>query len=72
MKGNIVGTGVHQRKAPQCMVRFRCPDCGGESILDAYMGVPHCPIDRKDLEPISVVRDTPPPEPKRKHALKTD
>lgn len=72
MKGNIVGTGKHVRRAPACMVRFKCPKCGGESVLDAYLGVPHCPDDRADLEPISVVRDTPPPDPIRRKNLAPD
>lgn len=69
MKGNIVGTGKNVRRAPQCMVRFKCPQCGGESTLDAYLGVPHCPDDNKDLEPISVIRDSPPPDPVKEKNL---
>lgn len=61
----VIGQGHKTRKAPKCMVRFICPVCGGESILNAYMGVPTCPIDDVSLEPLTVVRDAPPPDPGR-------
>jgi hypothetical protein len=44
----------------RCMVRFRCPKCKGEAILNAYRGQPfhhgHC--DGTAMEPLTIVRDT--------------
>ena len=45
----------------RCMVRFRCPVCKGESILNAYRGQPfhHGLCDGAAMEPMSLVRDVP-------------
>jgi dCMP deaminase len=59
-KPNVMGTGRRIRIAKTCMVRFRCMACGGEAVLDAYMGQPVCPEDGVDLEPLTVVRTSPP------------
>lgn len=51
---------VHPSKgvpAPELMVRFKCPVCGGEDIIDAFRGVPICGADRVALEGISVIRE---------------
>lgn len=68
-KPNTMGTGRRTRIAKHCMVRFLCLMCGGEQVLDAYMGQPVCPKDGMDLDPITVVRDSPPPDPIREKAL---
>lgn len=45
-----------------CPVRFVCPKCFGEDVRDAYEGpVYHKPC-RSWMEPVTVVRDTPPPQ----------
>lgn len=41
--------------APELMVRFRCPKCRGEQVIDAFLGVPVCKVDRVALVGFSVV-----------------
>lgn len=45
----------------RCMVRFVCPSCKGEAILNAYRGQPfhHGVCDGAPMEPISLVRNQP-------------
>lgn len=43
-------------QAPSCMVRFECPECGGQVVLDAYRGVPrHEPCGRVPMVAKTVV-----------------
>ena len=62
MKGqvNIAGLGKVDFEG-QCMVRFTCPKCLGETLQDAYEG----PVYHKPclawMEPTAIVRDSPPP-----------
>lgn len=49
-------------KGAECLVRFRCA-CGGEMVANAYEGPPvHAPC-RRVMEPLAVIRSTPPPPP---------
>lgn len=41
--------------APELMVRFRCPRCHGEEVIDAFLGVPVCGADRVALIGVSAV-----------------
>jgi hypothetical protein len=52
----VVGTKVNEREAPELMVQFYCPKCNGVSEMDAYRGVPSCPMCRVFLKAHHVVR----------------
>lgn len=59
--------------APRCWVRFRCPECEGEIVLDAYDGAPRHRHDKEvgegaerrivyylvNMEAMTVVREAP-------------
>lgn len=54
---------VGKRKAPVCMVLYRCPKCGVGDTFDAYAGPPSCSGIRYAehqiafMEPLRVIRD---------------
>lgn len=43
--------------APELNVRFECPTCRRQVVIDAYQGVPVCGDDRVALVGLSVVRE---------------
>lgn len=54
----IVGVGGMRRKAPECLVLFRCGACGGGEVLDAYKGPPThtCKPNNEFMIPIRIAK----------------
>lgn len=54
----VVGIGVNKRVINQsCMVRFVCPKCRGDKVMDAYAGPPWHSTCAAWMVPMSLIVD---------------